>query len=82
MPNQCRLEPSLPWAAFDATGFSEQTPAKDIPIPAPVALCLTWLSEKAARILLKEPFLIVKDLGDGPAQTRFDNAIHGARHWS
>ncbi|KAK9243531.1 hypothetical protein V1506DRAFT_462772 [Lipomyces tetrasporus] len=62
------------WAAFDASGFSEQAPAKAITIPAPVALCLTWISEKAARIVRKEPFLTVKDLGDGLAQRWFDNS--------
>ncbi|KAJ8096480.1 hypothetical protein POJ06DRAFT_272084 [Lipomyces tetrasporus] len=66
------------WAAFDASGFSEQAPAKAITIPAPVALCLTWMSEKAARIVRKEPFLTVKDLGNGLAQRWFDNSSAAA----
>ncbi|KAK9368239.1 hypothetical protein V1509DRAFT_623461 [Lipomyces kononenkoae] len=61
------------WAAFDANGSSPQAPAKGITIPTPVALCLTWISEKIAKLLGKEPFLTVKDLGDGFAQRWFDN---------
>ncbi|KAK9390177.1 hypothetical protein V1515DRAFT_584262 [Lipomyces mesembrius] len=64
-PSQCRLEPSSKW---------EQAQVKGITIPAPVALVLTWMSEMAARIVRKEPFLTVKNLGDGLAQRWFDNS--------
>ncbi|KAK9350025.1 hypothetical protein V1523DRAFT_421076 [Lipomyces doorenjongii] len=65
---------TMVWAAFDASGSSEQAQVKGITIPAPVALFLTWISEKAARIVRKEPPLTVKNLGDGLAQRWFDNS--------
>ncbi|KAK9312658.1 hypothetical protein V1524DRAFT_438607 [Lipomyces starkeyi] len=63
---------TMVWAAFDASGGSEQEQARGFTIPAPVALGVTWMSEKAARIVRKEPFLTVKD-GDSLAQRWFDN---------
>ncbi|KAK9482078.1 hypothetical protein V1527DRAFT_486035 [Lipomyces starkeyi] len=62
------------WAAFDTSGGREQAQVKGITIPAAMALVLTWMSEKAARIVRKEPFLTVKNLGDGLAQRWFDNS--------
>ncbi|KAK9386016.1 hypothetical protein V1515DRAFT_605846 [Lipomyces mesembrius] len=61
------------WAAFDATGSSTQAQGRAITVPASVALCLAWVSEKIARLFKKEPLLTVKDLGDGFAQRWFDN---------
>ncbi|KAK9344035.1 hypothetical protein V1522DRAFT_411648 [Lipomyces starkeyi] len=73
-PMPFRTFTKMVWAAFDASGGREQAQVKGITIPAPVALVLTWMAEMAARILRKEPFLTVKNLGDGLAQRWFDNS--------
>ncbi|KAK9234535.1 hypothetical protein V1525DRAFT_52429 [Lipomyces kononenkoae] len=73
-PVSFRTFTTMLWAAFDASGSNTQPQARGITIPVPVVLCLAWMSEKIARIVRKEPFLTVKDLGDGFAQRWFDNS--------
>lgn len=65
---------TMAWAASDASKGLKQVQARGTTIPRPAATALVWISEKASRLVGKEPVLTFSDLGDSLAQRWFDNS--------